>query len=178
MQSTLRNAGVEETQAGINIARRNINNVRYADDTTLVAESEEELKSLFFLNFILFLNFTILYLFCHISTWICHRYTRVPHPEPSSLPVPSLWVVPVHEPQASCIVHRTWTGDSFHMWNESPVQVRRRIVDALRWCTETTQRDGTGKEEGGGFRMGNTCIPVVDSWWYMAKPIQYCKVKK
>ena len=32
--------------------------------------------------------------------------------------------------------------------------------------------------EGGGFRMGNTCIPVVDSFWYMAKPIQYCKVKK
>ena len=32
-----------------------------------------------------FLNFTILYWFCHISTWICHRYTRVPHPEPSSL---------------------------------------------------------------------------------------------
>ena len=35
-----------------------------------------------------------------------------------------------------------------------------------------------GREEGGGFRMGNTCIPVVDSCWYMAKPKQYCKVKK
>ena len=35
-----------------------------------------------------------------------------------------------------------------------------------------------GREEGGGFRMGNTCIPVVDSFRYMAKPIQYCKVKK
>ena len=42
----MRNAGLEETQAGINIARRNINNLRYADDTTLMAESEEELKSL------------------------------------------------------------------------------------------------------------------------------------
>ena len=41
-----------------------------------------------------------------------------------------------------------------------------------------TQRDGMGREEGGGFRMGNTCIPVVDSFWYMAKAIQYCKVKK
>ena len=40
------NTGLEETQAGINIARRNINNLRYADDTTLMAESEEELKSL------------------------------------------------------------------------------------------------------------------------------------
>ena len=42
----MRNAGLEETQAGINIAGRNINNLRYADDTTLMAESEEELKSL------------------------------------------------------------------------------------------------------------------------------------
>ena len=41
----MRNAGLDETQAGTKIARRNINNLRYADDTTLVAESEEELKS-------------------------------------------------------------------------------------------------------------------------------------
>ena len=42
----MRNAGLEEAQAGIKIARRNINNLRYADDTTLMAESEEELRSL------------------------------------------------------------------------------------------------------------------------------------
>ena len=42
----MRNAGLEETQAGIKIARRNINHLRYADDTTLMAENEEELKSL------------------------------------------------------------------------------------------------------------------------------------
>ena len=42
----MRNAGLEEAQAGIKIARRNINNLRYADDTTLTAESGEELKSL------------------------------------------------------------------------------------------------------------------------------------
>ena len=42
----MRNAGLEETQDGIKIAGRNINNLRYADDTTLMAESEEELKSL------------------------------------------------------------------------------------------------------------------------------------
>ena len=40
----MRNAGLEEAQAGIKIARRNINNLRYADDTTLMAESEEKLK--------------------------------------------------------------------------------------------------------------------------------------
>ena len=42
----MRNAGLEEAQAGIKIARKNINNLRYADDTTLMAESEEELKTL------------------------------------------------------------------------------------------------------------------------------------
>ena len=42
----MRNAGLEESEAGIKTARRNINNLRYADDTTLMAESEEELKSL------------------------------------------------------------------------------------------------------------------------------------
>jgi len=60
----MQNARLDEAQAGINIAGRNINNLRYADDTTLTAESKEELKSLFlkifliFSNFILFLNFT------------------------------------------------------------------------------------------------------------------------
>ena len=73
-----------------------------------------ECSILFF--FILF-NFTILYWFCHISTWIRHRYTCVLHPEPSCLlPIPSLWVIPVHQPQASSIVPRTWTGNSFHIW--------------------------------------------------------------
>ena len=46
MQSIMQNARLDEAQAGIKTARRNINNLRYADDTTLMAESEEELKSL------------------------------------------------------------------------------------------------------------------------------------
>ena len=45
-ESIVRNTGLEKAQAGIKIARRNINNLRYADDTTLLAESEEEIKSL------------------------------------------------------------------------------------------------------------------------------------
>ena len=45
-ENIMRNAGLEETQAGIKIAGRNINNLRYTDDTTLMAENEEELKSL------------------------------------------------------------------------------------------------------------------------------------
>ena len=67
---------------------------------------------------LLFFYFTILYWFCHTSTWICHGCTRVPNSElpPTSLPIPSLWVIPVYQPQASCILHRTWTGDSFLIW--------------------------------------------------------------
>ena len=38
------------------------------------------------------------------------------NPPPTSFPVPSLWVIPVHQPQTSCIMHWTWTGDSFHIW--------------------------------------------------------------
>ena len=45
-----------------------------------------------------------------------------------------------------------------------PVQVRCIIQDARGWCTGMTQRDGMGREEGGGFRMGNTCITVADSF--------------
>ena len=41
-----------------------------------------------------------------------------------------------------------------------------------------TQRDGMGREVEGGFRMGNTCTPMVDSCWCTAKPIQYCNVKE
>ena len=50
------------------------------------------------------------------------------------------------------------------------------IQDAQGWCTGMTQRDGTGREVGWGFRTGNTCTPVADSCQSMAKPIQYCKV--
>ena len=61
--------------------------------------------------------------------------------------------------------------------NESAVQVWCRIQEAWGWCTGMTQRFGMGREVGGGFRMGNTCTPVADACWCMAKPIQYCKVK-
>ena len=79
------------------------------------------------------------------------------------------------------ITHITWDIrlgliSKSHIWNESPVQVHCMILDAWGWCTETTQRDGRGREKGEGFRMGNMCIPVVDSCWCMAKPMQCCKV--
>ena len=61
----MRNNGLEEAQTGIKIAGRNINNLRHADDATLMAESEEELKSLFI---IIIIYFTMLYWFCHLMT--------------------------------------------------------------------------------------------------------------
>ena len=69
-----------------------------------------------------------------------------------------------------------WREWGCSTWNGFNREVKWQILDAWGWCTGTTQRDGMGREEGGGFRMGNTCIPVADSFRYLAKPTQYCKV--
>ena len=49
-------------------------------------------------------------------------------------------------------------------------------TSAQGWCTGKTQRDGMGREAGGGIRMGNTCKSMADSCQCMIKPLQYCKV--
>ena len=72
----------------------------------------------FFSNFILFLNFTYCISFAKYqneSATGIHVFP-IPNPPPSSLPIPSLWAVRVHQSQASSIVHRTWTGNSFPTW--------------------------------------------------------------
>ena len=67
------------------------------------------------------------------------------------------------------------------MYNIMYETSRQSRFDAGYWmlgagALGTTQREGMGREEGGGFRMGNTGIPVADSFRYLAKLIQYCKV--
>ena len=54
--------------------------------------------------------------FCHTLTWISHGCTWVPHPEPTFLPIPSLRVIPVHQPWAPSPMQWTWAGDLFHIW--------------------------------------------------------------
>ena len=79
----------------------------------------------------------MLYWFCHISTWIRHRYTCVPHPEPSSLPVPSLWVVPVHQPQKTLVSGTTvlfqWNSACFHVFRL--FSIIWRVLFLIVWGT-------------------------------------------
>ena len=60
-------------------------------------------------------------------------------------------------------------------WQNSR-DIEYNVSCILSLSLEKDMRDGVGREEGGGFRMGNTCIPVADSFWYLAKLIQLCKV--
>ena len=70
---------------------------------------------LFFKFYFIFKLYNIVLVLPNIEMNPPQEVFPILNPPPSSLPIPSLWVVPVHQPQASSIVHRTWTGDSFHI---------------------------------------------------------------
>jgi len=88
----------------------------------------------------------------HESTTGVHVFPILNTP-PCSLPVPSLWVIPVHQPQAPGIMHRTWTGDSFHIWyytcfnailqnlptSPSPTESKRLIYTSVSLLLSRTQ---------------------------------------
>ena len=74
----------------------------------------------YFKNFIIIIMIILQYcigfaIHQHASATGVHVFPILNAP-PTSFPIPSLWVLPVHQPQASCILHRTWTGDSFLIW--------------------------------------------------------------
>ena len=123
----MRNAGLEEAQAGIKIARRNINNLRYADDTTLMAESEEELKS-----------------------------PLMKVKEESEKVGLKLNIQKTQIMSSGSII--SWQIDG-----ETMETVTDFIFGGSKITADGDCSHGTGREVRGGFRMGNMCIPVVDS---------------
>ena len=83
---------------------------------TLYPSMENWKKNFFSIFYFLTLQYCIGFaIYQHESTTDIHVFPIL-NPPRSCLPIPSLWVVPVHQPQASSIVHPTWTGDSFHIW--------------------------------------------------------------
>ena len=109
---------------------------------------------LLFFNFILFFKILFQFLtlqYCigfaiHQNEFITSIYVfPILNPPPSSLPIPSFWVVPLHKPQASSIAHQTWIRDSFHIWyytyfnailaNHPSLSLSHRVQNTVRYIS-------------------------------------------
>ena len=117
----------------------------------------------FFKNFILFLNFTILYWFCQISKRIHHRYTCVPHPEPSTLLPPH--TIPLGRPSAPApsiqYSASNWTGDTFH------ICIGEGNGNSLQCSCLENPREPGGLPSMGSHRVGydwRDLAAAVDKW--------------
>ena len=147
----MRNAGLEEAQAGIKIAGGNINNLRYADDTTLMAESEEELQSLLM---------KVKEESEKVSLKLNIQKTKIM----ASSPIPS-WQIDGETVET--VADFIFLGSKITADGDCNHEIKRHLILGMKVMTNLDRR---------GFRMGKTDIPVADSFQYLAKLIQYCKV--
>ena len=114
---------------------------RYSEQQTLGGE-HVYFGATFFFFFLILFNFTILYWFCHISKWICHRYTCVPHPEPSSLLPPH--TIPLGRPSAlsNWVTLRSYSTSlsfSFHL-SDLEGDIKWTMQDSVWWCVNMSAR--------------------------------------
>ena len=136
------------------------------------------------INFFFFFNFTILCCFCHTSTWICHGIHVFPilNPPPTSLLIPSLWVIPVHQPQASCILHWTWSGNSFQIWyytcfnaippNHPTLSLSLRVQKTVVYICVSFAGSHTGLLSS-SFQIPYICVSMLYCGEGNGTPLQY-----
>ena len=151
-----------------------------------MAERTKDLDSPFFfliffkLKKILTLQYCIGFaIYQHESTTGIHVFPIL-NPPLSSIPVQSVWVVPVHQPQASSIVHRTWTGDSFHIWYYScfnailpshpTLCLSHRVQKTVLYICVSFAVSYTGFREGNGTPLQYSCLenPMDGGAWWAA----------